>query len=587
MTGFEIQRLRFAREQVNAWAPLDRRNTNWPVVYVLDGATPFQQKDDPGRSVYVGESINAAARMRQHLDSPEKTVLTELRVIVDPSFNKSVCLDLESYLIRMLAGDGGFRVMNRNDGITDADYFDRERYRETFRQVFDELKDQGVFTRTIPEIENSDLFKLSPFKALTDDQAAAVEDIVEGLFDDLESGESSTIVIQGDPGTGKTIVAIFLLKLLKDIEVSTDLEDLDSDSFFSEFFTEGYRELLADLQIGLVIPQQSLRESVKRVFRKTPGLRADMVVTPYEVGESDRHFDVLIVDEAHRLNQRANQSSGSQNKKFKVITERLFGVDDVSKTQLDWIRAKSRHQILLLDSAQSVRPADLPIEVLSALVDSSRIRGRHFRLATQMRVEGGADYVSYVRRLLGAESAVAPLEPTNFPGYDFRLFDSLQDMRSEIERRDAVDGLSRLVAGYAWEWKTKTDKTAFDIELDGVSLRWNSSETDWIAKPGSLREVGSIHTVQGYDLNYAGVIIGPDLRFDPESQNLFVDRDSYRDKKGKENNPVLGKVYDDGDLLRFVANIYAVLMTRGIRGTYVYVCDDALRDHLRRFIAAA
>ena len=587
MTGFEIQRLRFAREQVNAWAPQDRRNTNWPVVYVLDGATPFAKKDDPARSVYVGESINAAARMRQHLDSPEKTLLTELRVIVDPSFNKSVCLDLESYLIRMLAGDGGFRVMNRNDGITDADYFDRERYRETFRQVFDELKDQGVFTRTIPEIENSDLFKLSPFKALTDDQAAAVEDIVEGLFADLESGDSSTIVIQGDPGTGKTIVAIFLLKLLKDIEVSTDLEDLDSDSFFSEFFAEGYRELLADLQIGLVIPQQSLRESVRRVFRKTPGLRADMVLTPYEVGESDRHFDVLIVDEAHRLNQRANQSSGMQNKKFKEITERLFGVDDVTKTQLDWIRAKSRHQILLLDSAQSVRPADLPIEVLSALVDSSRISGRHFRLATQMRVEGGADYVSYVRRLLGAESAVAPLEPTSFPGYDFRLFDSLQDMRSEIERRDAVDGLSRMVAGYAWEWRTKTDKTAFDIELDGVSLRWNSSETDWIAKPGSLHEVGSIHTVQGYDLNYAGVIVGPDLRFDPESQNLFVDRDSYRDKKGKENNPVLGKVYDDDDLRRFIANIYAVLMTRGMRGTYLYVCDPGLREHLRKYIPTA
>jgi hypothetical protein len=289
MTGFEIQRLRFARDAVSQWAPLDHRNTNWPVVYVLDGDRSAS-KDEPARSVYVGESINAAARMRQHLESPEKSLLTSLRVIVDPSFNKSVCLDLESYLIRMLAGDGGFRVMNRNDGITDADYFDRSRYRETFRQVFDELKDQGVFTRTIPEIENSDLFKLSPFKALTNDQAAAVEDIVEGLFDDLESGASSTIVIQGDPGTGKTIVAIFLLKLLKDIEVSTDLEDLDSDSFFSEFFSEGYRELLAGLQIGLVIPQQSLRDSVKRVFRKTPGLRADMVLTPYEVGEGERQL---------------------------------------------------------------------------------------------------------------------------------------------------------------------------------------------------------------------------------------------------------------------------------------------------------
>ncbi len=587
MTSFEIRRLPFARDSVSAWASLDKRNTNWPVVYVLDGKGPSAKKNEPARSVYVGESINAAARMRQHLDSPEKNMLTNLRVIVDSSFNKSVCLDLESFLIRMLAGDGAFRVMNRNDGIIDADYFDRQSYRETFSEVFDELKDQGVFSRTIPEIENSDLFKLSPFKALTDDQAVAVEDIVEGLFDDLESGVASTIVIQGDPGTGKTIVAIFLLKLLKDIEVSTDIEDLDSDSFFSEFFAEGYRELLTDLHIALVIPQQSLRDSVKRVFRKTPGLGSDMVLTPYEVGESKREFDVLIVDEAHRLNQRANQPSGMQNKKFKAITERLFGYDDVAKTQLDWIKAKSRHQILLLDSAQSVRPADLPSDLLASLVNRAKADGSHYRLATQMRVEAGADYVSYVRRVLGVAPSPLPIEPVAFAGYDFRLFDHLGEMRSEIEARDAVDGLSRMVAGYAWEWKTKTDKTTFDIELDGVSMRWNSTQTDWIANPGSLYEVGSIHTVQGYDLNYAGVIIGPDLRFDTTSGRLIVDRKSYRDKKGKENNPVLGKTYSDDDLLRFVTNIYAVLLTRGIRGTYVYVCDDALRDYLRSYIPRA
>jgi uncharacterized protein len=586
MTRFEIDRLDFTLDAVSSWAPRDPRNANWPVVYVIDDA-PRHGGGRPAvlSDVYVGESLNAAARLRQHFASPEKQHLSTIRVIVDSTFNKSVCLDLESYLIRMLAGDGAFRVLNRNDGITEADYYDRGRYRETFGEVFEQLKRDGVFTRSIPEIENSDLFKLSPFKALSQDQAIAVEDILDGLFEDLESGTGSTIVIQGDPGTGKTVIAIYLLKLLVDIAISTDAEDLDSDSLFSEFFAEGYRDRLAGLRIGIVVPQQSLRTSIKRVFRKTPGLSRTMVLTPFDVGAAELPFDLLIVDEAHRLNQRANQPSGPLNAKFKQITENLFGADDASKTQLDWIRAQSRHQIFLLDAAQSVRPADLPGELLADLASSSALAKRHFRLTSQMRVQAGTDYVGYIRRILSpAQSTPATLE--TFAGYDLRIFDSLPLMRDEIRRRDAEAGLSRLVAGFAWEWKTKNDKTAFDIELDGLQLRWNGTQTDWIASAGSLDEVGSIHTVQGYDLNYAGVIIGPDLRYDAARGGPYVDRDSYFDKKGKESNAHYGKKVTDDDLLRFICNIYAVLLTRGIRGTYLYVCDAGLREYLRQYFPA-
>jgi DUF2075 family protein len=93
--------------------------------------------------------------------------------------------------------------------------------------------------------------------------------------------------------------------------------------------------------------------------------------------------------------------------------------------------------------------------------------------------------------------------------------------------------------------------------------------------------------VQGYDLNYAGVIIGPDLRYDPEEQRLSMDRSSYFDVKGQENNLMLGITYTDDDLRLLISNIYAVLMTRGIRGTFVHIVDPGLREHLRRFIPAA
>ena len=581
----KLVRLEFSQTAVTTWKSHDEKHGNWPVVYVLDGGNgAARANSNTLRDIYVGETLNAASRMHRHLKTPAKQHLKNIRVIIDERFNKSVCLDLESYLIKMLAGDGANRVLNRNNGITETQYYQREMYREGFRNIFEQLKAEGVFTRSIPEIENSDLFKLSPFKALTEDQANSVEEIVNVLLTDIERGSKSTIVIQGDPGTGKTVMAIYMIKLLIDIKTFTSLEDLDVDLRFSSFFTERNQRLLHDVRIGLVVPQQSLRKSIKMVFKKTPGLQPSMVMDPFKVGEAEGIFDLLLVDETHRLNQRANQAGAILNTKFATITSELFGSDDKSKTQLDWIRAKSRHQIFLLDAAQSVRPADLPPELLSGLVADARASGRHFQLRTQMRVKAGSDFVSYVRWILDPHPLSYPRVRQDFGDYDFRSFDSVAHMRDQIFQRNAEVGLSRMVAGFAWPWKSKKDRNEFDIEIGQTQLRWNSVIADWIASSKALEEVGSIHTVQGYDLNYVGVIIGLDLRFDPERRRLFIDRSSYFDKKGKENNPVLGRRYSDDDLLRFITQIYAVLMTRGIRGTYVYACDPGLREYLKVFI---
>lgn len=565
MTGFEIQTVAFDRDVVQGMENLHERFGNWPVVYTIDNRS----------DVYVGESQHVAKRMRQHLDSGTKEQLRQIRVIIDERFNKSVCLDLESTLIRWFAGDEKLQVLNRNDGVVDSDYYHRDEYRETFEDVFEALRREGLFARSIPEIENSDLFKFSPFKALNTEQAVAVEAIVEGLQQDLESGRRSLSIVQGDPGTGKTIVAIYLVKLLRDIGAYVPSEDLDPDSMFSEFFLEGSRELFQGLRIGIVVPQQSLRASITAVFKKTPALQQVKVLTPFQVGESGGEWDILVVDEAHRLNQYSAQAMGTQTEQFRRITTALFGRMDPEITQLDWLQAKAKHVVLMLDAAQSVRPSDIDPETLRRVTDEVRADGRLYPLASQMRVAGGNDYIAFVRQLLSDEP---PTTIPDFGEYDFRIYTDFGAMVQAIREKEAEYGLSRLVAGYAWKWVSRKDKSAMDIVIGGHGFQWNTRATDWINSPTSAAEVGSIHTVQGYDLNYAGVIVGEDLVVDSETGRLRADRAHYFDARGKNHNTLRNRPTTDDDLTRYLRNIYSVLMTRGMRGTYVYAPHLWLAD---------
>lgn len=569
MTDFRIKHV---HGLASVQAGGDARLGNWPVVYMLAS----------GKQIYVGESLNVRNRFSQHLKSTNKKGLDTAYVVLDDSFNKSAALDLESHLVRLFAGDDQFTVLNRNLGIVDADYYDRAEYRKRFDEIVEHLRGLGLFDKSARAIENSDLFKLSPFKALNADQEQVIQSYLIDLLRNIKNGEKSTSVVEGDPGTGKTIVGVYLMKLLKDLATAPHEDELEDESILNDPFVAANRELLNDLEIGIVVPQKALRKSIANVFSKTPGLSAAMVMTPFQVGESEKRFDLLIVDETHRLNHRANQPSGPNNAKFPVINEKLFGADDNRYTQADWIVAKSDHQVFLLDTLQSVRPADLPLKTMRALADAAEQQKRLYPLTSQMRVQAGGDYIKYLREVFSDE----PPARRSFPDYDLRWYEDLREMEKALLEKEDEDGLSRMVAGFAWEWisqKGKGNETAFDIELDGVRRRWNVATEDWVRSPGAPFEVGSIHTVQGYDLNYAGVIIGMDLRFDLGSKKLYFDRKNYFDKKGRENNKKLGIEYSDQDILTYVINVYVVLLTRGIKGTFVYVCDPGLREYLRQF----
>ena len=134
--------------------------------------------------------------------------------------------------------------------------------------------------------------------------------------------------------------------------------------------------------------------------------------------------------------------------------------------------------------------------------------------------------------------------------------------------------MCRLLSGYSWEWLSqKSDEP--DIKIESLNLKWNSTNEDWINSENAFNEVGCIHTTQGYDLNYTGIIFGKEITYDTETKTIKIIAENYFDKKGKNG------IKDPALLKEYILNIYKTMMLRGIKGTYLYVCDDALRNYFK------
>lgn len=170
--------------------PLGR---DWPVVYIIEN----------GREVYIGETTSAHNRSRQHYENEDRIRLKNLHLITDEEYNKSVALDLESQLIQYFSAEGSLRLQNGNKGLVNHNYFDRDRYRAKLETIWKELQELTLVKRDLRDIENSELFKYSPYKALSEDQMM----VAESLYEVVKVGQASTHIVNGGPGTGKTILA--------------------------------------------------------------------------------------------------------------------------------------------------------------------------------------------------------------------------------------------------------------------------------------------------------------------------------------------------------------------------------------------
>ena len=569
LTNTKYKRFSFNNEGAEKIKNTLDKGQNWPIVYILNGE----------KEAYVGETNNAYKRIGQHLENKRRLVMKNVLLLINDSFNKSATLDIENKLIQFMHADGKFELQNENAGQSvQHNYYQRGLYEQCFQDIWNELKRKKLANKTLYEIKNSEIFKYSPYKELTDDQFTCVESLLKMTGTALEKGLNKKLVIQGGAGTGKTVLAVYFIKCLVDILArNTNFEDLDevlpedSPILQSAQLVKVIQDH-KDLKIAFVVPTPSFRETVKKIFKVTKGLKPSMVIGPNDIAKKD--YDIVIVDEAHRLQRRQDLVNYGA---YDAVCDSL-GLSH-SSTQLDWIAAKKRPvTVIFYDPKQRVKTTDMLDESFNAFINEADV----IALGTQLRIQGGNEYIEFINKLLNNQHATYESDK-----YDLFVFDDYGEMEQAIKSQNKKnEGLCRIVAGISYPYSTKMrDKVAkkkldVDVDGDGKYLRmWNLGFNDptFITDEEHKDEIGCVYTCQGYDLNYAGVILGPDIFYNKETRKIDIHIEKCTDRKAKVKG-------NDEETKKNILHQYLVLLTRGIYGTYIYAVDKDLREYLNECI---
>lgn len=375
---------------------------------------------------------------------------------------------------------------------------------------------------------------------LVDDQKVVYETCLAKSAQ-ASASRKQVVIVQGGPGTGKSVVAINLLvKLIKRGENARYVSKNAAPRAV-------YKRKLAG----------HLRQAqIDALFNGSGAFHACEPNT----------FSTLVVDEAHRLNEKSG----------------LYA--NLGENQIMELIRSAHCTIFFADNDQVVTLADIgktdEIERWAGQLGAEVTR---LTLASQFRCAGSDGYIAWLDDFLG----IRPTANSNFDrdNFDFRIVDSPNELHDLIRERNSETNKARMVAGYCWDWRSKTDLGAWDIVIPEHDYRaqWNlgSDGSLWIIAPDSVEQVGCIHTCQGLELDYVGVIIGPDLVADggrirtrPESRSR-MDRSIRGWKQLMEREPESTSRRLD----EIIRNTYRTLMTRGMKGCYVYFVDGAAREH--------
>ncbi|WP_245642265.1 DNA/RNA helicase domain-containing protein [Nonomuraea candida] len=377
---------------------------------------------------------------------------------------------------------------------------------------------------------------------LLDEQQVAYE-LVMGAVDRARRADfKQVVVVTGGPGSGKSVIALSLL---------------------GELYRQGRSALHA-----------TGSQSFTQTMRRYPGRGSTRIKNLFKYFNSftdaeQNGMDVLICDEAHRIRETSTN-------RFTPAAKRT------GRSQLDELLSTARVPVFLLDQHQVVRPGELG--TVAGIEDYARTKGydvRFVSLDEQFRCGGSRKYEQWVLRLLGLADD-GPMEWDGDDAFEVRLADSPQELEAFLR---AKPGTARMTAGYCWPWsEPRSDDTLVnDVVIGDWARPWNVKKDRavgdyppsmlWASEPNGFGQVGCVYTAQGFEYDWNGVILGPDLTV--QDGQLVTVRSENKDPAFKSRKSV-----SDSDFDQLVRNVYKVLLTRGMRGTVIYAVNPALREYL-------
>ena len=378
---------------------------------------------------------------------------------------------------------------------------------------------------------------------MLDEQKVIYEEVLNEARQSVKDEKKRVLIIKGGPGTGKSVVAINLLA------------QLTKEDQFCQYVSKNSA------------PRNVYRKKLKGSIRKSSVDNMFKSSGVYTETESNM-IDTILVDEAHRLNEKSG----------------MF--HNIGENQIKEIIHSAKCSVFFIDESQRVTLEDIGrISEIKKWAEKENARVKEMELASQFRCNGSNGYLAWLDHILQIrDTANYDMEGID---YEIRIFDSPKEMQELIVDKNRISkNKARILAGYCWDWKKEgvNDTSVHDIIIDDFEISWNLKNTTTFAiDDDSINEAGCIHTSQGLEFDYVGVIIGNDMRYENGkiitdfTKRAKTDQSLKGIKKLYKENPEFAKKEAD----EIIKNTYRTLMTRGMKGCYVYCTDSQLSDYFK------